>query len=265
VRKKFLFFFYLLISLFLIIGGNEARQKKAAFLSRNIFSPFIGSIENIKSLFEVKSQNRILSEQLALQTRKIVELENLIREINNARIKYETDETEKYYYVIADIVGYSGVYNDRNLILNKGVLSDILINSPVVSNQGVVGKVISTSLNYSIVLPLNNPSFKVSVMCKRSHLQGMLESDLYGNSNMNLIKLGSDIAVGDTIVTSNVSTFFPKGFPVGVVTKLKGSPDQVYMSARIRTFVDPASLDQAIILQYTKDLRYENELQFNKN
>jgi len=147
--------------------------------------------------------------------------------------------------------------------VNKGLLNDILVNSPVVSNKGVVGKVLTTSLNYSVILPLNNPLFKLSVMSKRSKLQGIMESDIYGNSYMNLIKLGSDIAVGDTIITSNVSTIFPKGYPVGIVTQLKESPDQVYMSAKLNSFVDPACIDQVIILHYIKDLKYEREFEIN--
>ena len=262
MRKQYLFFIYFALSLFLIIGGNEARQYKAKFISRNLFSPFIDSIHSIRSIFEVKKRNRLLSHQLAVQTKKIAELENLIDKINSTNIEYEA---ENYHYVLADVVGYAGIFHERNLILNKGVLSDVMIGAPVVSNRGVVGKVVTTSLNYSIILPLNNPSFKLSVMCKRSRLQGMLESDIFGNSYMNLIKLGSDIAIGDTIITSNISTIFPKGFPVGIVTRLRETPDQVYMSATLKNFVDPASLDQAIILQYAKDLRYESELQINRS
>lgn len=260
MKKKFIFFIYFIISLFLIIGGNEARQTKADFLSSTIFSPFINSIHSIRSLFEIKEKNVILTHQMAIQTRKIVELENKLEKFKNTKLNYDV---EHYYYEVADIVGYSGIFYERNLIVNRGVLSDILTDAPVVSYKGVVGKVISTSLNYSVILPLNDPAFKLSIMNKRSLLQGMMESDIYGNSYMNLIKLGSDIAIGDTVVTSNVSTIFPKGFPVGVVVRLQESPDQIYMSAKLKTFVDPASLDQVIILQYSKDLKYESELQLN--
>ena len=110
------------------------------------------------------------------------------------------------------------------------------INSPVISNVGIVGKIISNSINYSVILPLNHSAFKVGVMCKRSHLQGIMESDAFGNSYMNLIKLGSDIVVGDTIVTSNISTIFPKGYPVGTITRLREAPNQVYMYANLQTF-----------------------------
>ena len=80
---------------------------------------------------------------------------------------------------------------------------------------------------------------------------------------MTLIKQGSDINLGDTIVTSNISTIFPKGYPVGTVTKLIEAPDKVYMNAEISTFVNSACLDQVIIIFYEKDKKYESESQNN--
>jgi rod shape-determining protein MreC len=260
VRKNFLFFLYLILSLLLIAGGNEARNKKAVFLNKIAFFSFINSVEEINSLFKIKHENKLLSEKLAVQTNKVVALENLLDRIKNTDIQYEAEDFE---FVIADIIGFTGIFQERNLIINKGITDKIHINSPVISNTGIVGKIISNSLNYSIILPLNHSSFKVGVMCKRSHLQGIMKSDAYGNSFMNLIKLGSDIAVGDTIVTSNISTIFPKGYPVGIITKLREAPDQIYMYANLQTFIDPASLDQVIVLDYKKEINYESEIQDN--
>ena len=71
--------------------------------------------------------------------------------------------------------------------------------------------------------------------------------------------------LGDTIVTSNISTVFPKGFPVGIVTKLIEEPDKTHMSAQISTFTKPASLDQVIVLFCKKDTSYEQELDVDRS
>lgn len=262
MRKNFLFFIYFILSLFLIAGGIEARYKKADFLNKFPFFLFINSIEKINSLFDIKEKNILLTEQLALQTNIIIDLENHLDRIKSTSLQYET---EHFNFVIADIIGFTGVFQERNLIINKGIIDKVSINSPVISNIGIVGKIVSNSLNYSVILPLNHSNFKLGVMSKRSHLQGIMESDAYGNSFMNLIKLGSDIAVGDTIVTSNISRIFPRGFPVGVITILREAPDQVYMFANLQTFVDPASLDQVIVLDYNKEIDYESEIQSDRS
>lgn len=257
MRKNLSFFIYFILSIFLIAGGNSARISKADFLSKFVFFPFIYSINKINSLFDLKEKNEHLSNELAIKTQKIVDLECCLDRIKSSDVYYNT---ENYLFTIADVVGYTGIFQERNLVIDKGIKDKISINLPVVSNKGIVGKIVSNSLNFSVILPLNHPTFKLGVMCKRSHLQGIMESDSYGNSYMNLIKMGSDIALGDTIVTSNISTIFPRGYPVGVITRLKEAPDQVYMSANLKTFIDPSNLDQVIILDYHKEKDYESEI-----
>ncbi|MHA1703358.1 MAG: rod shape-determining protein MreC [Promethearchaeota archaeon] len=85
-------------------------------------------------------------------------------------------------------------------------------------------------------------------MLKRNKLQGLLESYVYVNIYMKLIKTGSDINLKDTIVTSNFSTIFSKGFPIGVVSILEETPDKVHIKAQIMSFIYPRSVDQVIIL-----------------
>ena len=260
MRKNIPFIIYLLLALSLFLGNNEQRIKKANFLSQTLYYPFISSINKIESLFKIKEQNIILSQQLAQHTIMITALENKLSEIRSTQIKYDTGDSD---FVLADIIGYEGSFIERNFIINKGKVNKIKIEYPVISNEGIVGKVISVSQNYSVVLPMNHSTFRLGIMLKRNHLQGMMESDIYGNSYMTLIKLGSDVILGDTIVTSNISTVFPKGYPVGVVTKLIEVPDKVYMNAKILSFANPGSLDQVIVLLYEKDKSYETELEEN--
>jgi len=242
------------------MGSNDDRLKKAQFLSKTIYFPLVNSIQKFNSLFDLKEKNQILSEKLSEHTIKITELENKLVEIENAKIYYDTGN---YSHLLADVIGFKGEFRDRCLILNKGKKNKIKLNYPVISNDGIVGKVISVSRNYSIVLPLDNSRFRLGVMSKRNHLQGIMKSDIIGNSYMTLIKPGSDIKVGDLIVTSQISSVFPKGFPVGKVTKLIENPTDVFMSAKIKIFTNPSELDQAVVLFYEKDESYEEELKNN--
>lgn len=260
MKREFHFVIYLVLSIILFIGSTEDRLVKAQFLSRTLYFPLINSIQKFNSLFDLKEKNEILSNLISEQTIKISELENKLSEIENLRIEYETGN---YEHLLADIIGFKGEFQERCLIVNKGKKNKLKLNYPVISNHGIVGKIISISHNYSVVLPLDNSRFKLGVMSKRKHLQGLLESDIYGNSYMRLIKPGSDIEVGDIIITSQISSVFPKGFPVGKVTKLIENQAEIYMSAKIQTFVNPSELDQAVILLYEKDESYEEELKNN--
>ncbi len=260
MRKHLSFFIYFLLAIILLFGNKDQRLSKANFLSSTIFLPFINTVNRIESLFEIDQQNKKLALELAKKTLEMGLLEDKIRNLQTTQINFDILNQE---YILGDIISYAGRFKDQNLIINKGRLDKVKKNYPVLSNDGIVGKIIEVSLNYSVVLPLNHHQFKLGVMVKRNRLQGLLASDIYGNTFMTMIKPGSDIKLGDEIITSNISSVFPKNYPVGKVVKLIESPDKLFMKAELSTYVDPAMMDQVIIQFFEKDKSYEQELNNN--
>ena len=260
MKRELHFVIYLVLAILLFIGSSENRLVKAQFLSNTIYFPLVNSIQKFNSLLDLKDKNISLTEKLSEHTIKITKLENELSEIENYKIDYNTGH---YDHLLADIVGLKGKFQERCLIINKGQNDNVKLNYPVISSDGIVGKVITVSHNYSIILPLDNSRFELGIMSKRKHLQGIMKSDIFGNSYMTLIKPGSDIKVGDIIVTSQISSVFPKGFPVGKVTKLIENQTDIFMSAKIEIFINPSELDQAVVLLYEKDESYEEELKNN--
>jgi len=88
-------------------------------------------------------------------------------------------------------------------------------------------------------------------MDRNTNVQGVLQSDLFGNVYMNMIKLGSQISIGDTVVTSNLSRLFPKGYPVGKISRIKESQDNLFLSAQIVPFTLVENLEHVFILKKT--------------
>ncbi len=66
---------------------------------------------------------------------------------------------------------------------------------------------------------------------------------------INSIPLDSDIAVGDTIVTSNLSRLFPKSYPVGTIKRIRESQDNLFISADINPFTLVENLEHIFILK----------------
>ena len=256
-RSNVTYIILLIVALTLFVGTSEQRNTKAQFLSRTIFLPFINSVRIIEDIFDTKEENERLQEDLAKEMIRNNSLQNELEKIKDAQIDYSGTE---YDHVLAGIVGYYGVFEERTLVIDKGSLDGIESGFPVITTSGVVGKISSTSANFSIVLPYTHSTFKLGVMSARNQLQGLLISDIYGFSYITHIKLGSDIAIGDTIVTSNISSIFPANFPIGKVSLIREHSNQINMLAKVEGFTDPASLNHVIILKYKSEKAYETEL-----
>lgn len=231
----------------MLIGSAESRGWRASLFGRTVFFPFTHSLQVIKSNQVLKTEIIKLRIQLAEYTLRNLALQNEIKEyLSSTAVSFETGGVD---FEIAEVVGYSGQFQQRNLIVNKGRVNGIKPDSPVVSAQGIIGKVISVSDTYCIVLPFSNPQFQIPVMDKSTGVQGILQSELGGLITMSMIKLGSQISVGDTIVTSNLSRIFPKGYPVGSISRIKESQDNLFISAELSPFTLVENLEHVFILK----------------
>ncbi len=235
------------IALILVIGSAESRSAKAQWFGRTVFFPYMHSLRAIESNKALKVEINRLQKDLATRTLENLSLQNELKLLKNTEsIGFETG-TENF--VVAEVIGYSGQFQQRNLIVNRGKGSKIRVNDPVISSGGIVGKVIGVSDTYSVVLPFSNPLFQLPVMNKTTGVQGILNADIGGTINMNMIKLGSAITVGDTIVTSNLSRLFPKAYPVGRISRIQESQDNLFISAEITPFTLVENLEHVFILK----------------
>ena len=185
MKKNIHFIILLVISFILIIGSNAQRLEKAAFLSKTLYFPFINSVKKIEEIRKIKQKNILLELELAAQTIKVNRLENLLEKFRELPVE---NEIENLDFKLADIIGYSGSFADRCFIVNKGKSNGIQQDNPVISANGIVGKIISVSHNFAIVMPIDHVNFKSAVMTKSGKLQGLLKADIYGDIFLTMIK-----------------------------------------------------------------------------
>ena len=260
-RDKVLWISYLIIGLILLIGTNEQRLYKANILSASVYYPLITSINQIDDVFKVRSRNRILEDKLAESILLTNRMEN---DLNAIKSILALTEPESYLsghpleFVASSVIAYRGSFANRILIIDKGYLDGIEMSYPVISEDGIVGKIINIFPKHSLVLPITSPQFKLGVINRSSSVQGLLEADISGSIYITMFQSGSHIAVGDTITTSSVSTVFPKGFPVGTVSRLLKTPQDVFLRAVVKPFTEVNNLEKVIVVFYKKDLPEES-------
>ena len=244
-KQNIIVFLTLFTSIFLFFGTESERRNRAVFLSRTLYIPLISSIQKFHSYKALKRKNEELLKENIDCGLEIAKYQKLLAIKTNNKKIYSTIKNK---FKIAEIIGITGVYTQRNLILNVGRLNGISVGMPIISIKGIVGKVISVSQNSSIGLPFNNEDFKLAVMDKSNGTQGLLEAEVTGINFMNYIKIGSQVSIGDTIVTSNLSQVFPQNLPVGKVKKIVNINSGMYYKAEIEPFINVENLEMVAIL-----------------
>jgi len=254
-KQNLIIIFSIFITIFLFFGTESDRINKGIFLSKNVYFPLISSIERIRSFNALKKENKKLLERNIDYELEIAKYQRLLLINTNKKKIYHKIKNR---FKIAEIIGITGVYTQRNLILNVGKMDGISPGMPIISINGIVGKVISVSQNSAIALPFNNKDFKLAIMDKSTGTQGLLEAQITGSNFMNYIKIGSQVSIGDTVVTSNLSQVFPKNLPVGKIKQIININSGMYYKAEIEPFVNVENLGMVAILAGGKNEEIRN-------
>jgi len=140
---------------------------------------------------------------------------------------------------------------NQSIILNQGKSQGILKDMPVVSDQGLVGRIISVSSSTAQVLLLTDFHSRVGVQSQESRDVGVLFGEIKKKLRIRYLDLNSTIKTGDTIITSGMGGIYPKGIPVGKVTMVGADDDGMHLYALVQPFVKFSKIEEVLCLART--------------
>lgn len=202
-----------------------------------------------RSWQDLRSENRTLRGEVerlrveSLQAREIREENSRLRRLLalKERLPIETLPGE----VIAREWGGWG----RSLTVNRGRRDGILRLTPVIVPDGLVGRVVSVRANATVIQLLNDPSSTVGAVVQRTRTQGVVEGEPASGLRFKfLAREGAGVQVGDLVVTSGLGGLFPKGLPVGRVSRVEDRAPGLFHYAGLAPAVDFARVEEVLLL-----------------
>jgi rod shape-determining protein MreC len=156
---------------------------------------------------------------------------------------------QQYIYRWAKVINNSVNKQLNYITLNKGSLQGIEPEMAVVTNAGIIGKILSVSRNYSTVISLLNKRLKVSAKVKKNNHFGPLSWDGKDYRKVKLYDIPShvDVAVGDTIVTSGYSVF-PEGKLIGTVSTVESKSGGNFHDISVDLSIDFKQISYAEVI-----------------
>ncbi len=134
--------------------------------------------------------------------------------------------------------------------IDAGTNQGVAVGMPVVLGKQLIGRVQQTDQNRSLVYTITRDGFHVSVMDQSENNLGITN----GTSSVLLTMMFSyaenQLHVGDTLVTSSISSVYPKGLIVGKVQNVKSSDGgELVQDLQINTGINPLKLDYVLVLK----------------
>ncbi|MBT6808117.1 MAG: rod shape-determining protein MreC, partial [Flavobacteriales bacterium] len=187
-------------SLFLYISNHKFQQSRFLSFTQEYTGAIYSYYSDINEYFDLKKGNNYLKQENA----KLLSI--LSKEENNPN-------PELFNYISATIIKNSIYKEDNYLLLNKGEKDGVRSNMGVVTENGVIGIISTTSKNYSKAISILNQTSSISILHLKSKQNGSLiwTGNDYRTAEINDIPNHADLLVGDTIVTNGFSSIFPEG------------------------------------------------------
>jgi len=252
MRNIFLFiqrFFNLL--LFLALEGlaiytlskyNKTHQAFFASVSNEVTGSISEKYNKIEYYFRLKKTNEQLAAENA-DLRKMLpsgfESPDTAKATIMDSLAKDTLGVRKYNFLVAKVVNNSVSQENNYITLHRGAKQGVKVDMGVIGPDGIVGKVILVSDNYSRVMSALNRKSRVSAMLQRGLYTGDLEWDGKdpGYLTLNKIPKSAKVQKGDTVLTSNVSErlSFPPGIMVGAVAEISTDPSSNFLTLKIKS------------------------------
>lgn len=185
--------------------------------------------------------------------------------IEQARLSQDADQARRLQALLAfkeqfisqtlaaQVIGSSGSEQSRVVNIDKGWHDGVRPDMAVITKDGIVGKVLQVSgarhleASVSQVLLINDQSSGVGAILEKSRLQGILRGTSSGEVTLEKVMSDESVPVGEQVLTSGGDSIFPKGLPVGTVSKVTTGSD-LFLNIRVRPAADLSRLEEVLIV-----------------
>jgi rod shape-determining protein MreC len=253
----------LLISSLAIISYGTSRVTEPGFLRRsaletvaplaNIINGSLNGIQDFWSRYiflvgledhnrKLLSENKILSEQL-----------NQYREgyYEGIRLRKLLDMRESLSYRTKAARVVDNNYNSlfKTLLIDKGSADGLAAGCPVVTAEGVVGRIMEASWHSSRVLLMIDGTSNIDAIIQRTRTQCILQGTGRRNTyNLKYIPHTVEVLPGDLLLSSGMATVFPKGLIIGRVVNVRPQKSELFQKIDVEPAVDFERLEEVLVL-----------------
>lgn len=249
-RYDYVVVFVVLVVLSLVLMSRTTYYQSSRIVawSNGVAGDWYRGVNSIGGYFGLKGENdRLAAENAALRARlaeSYISYSDSVFTVNDIVYK------QRYTYTEARVIKNSWSQQNNYIMINKGSSHGVEPDMAVISPEGIVGIVVSTSPNFATIMPVLHGDSRNSVKVRRTGVSGSLVWDGldYRYAQIVDITTAYQINEGDTIVTSGQANDFPEGIPVGYVQDAEPNQGTGFYKVRIQLATDFNKLDHVYII-----------------
>jgi rod shape-determining protein MreC len=251
--------------IFLVVGGIMALALGGYFSSAS--NVFTGSLVNVQAWFSsrymavqdfftsprdmasLRQRNAELEAEVAELQAQIIQLQQDVGEtqvlaalVDFVRVRPEND------YEAAAVIGRDPSPFLHYVIINRGSNEGILRGMPVVTHQGLIGRIDAVIADAARVQLITDPASSVNVRLQNAETEASLVGSVTGDLTLELIPQDINVQPGDLVLTSGLGGGYPPDLIIGQVINVRSRDFDLFQQATVQPVVDFNRLEIVLVI-----------------
>ena len=197
----------------------------------------------------LRQENTELKDENSQLKGQIIELQQRLSETNilSALVDFARANPDNRYQAAA-VIGYDPSPFLRYVIINRGSDDNLRRGMPVVTQQGLVGRISAVTAAAARVQLITDSASTVNVRLQPTNTQAVLLGSLTGELSVDMIPQDVSVQTGDLVVTSGLGGGYPPNILVGQVTGIRSREQDLFQRATLQSAVNFSQLEILLVI-----------------
>ncbi len=249
------FIFLIILSLLFKPSGETSFLKKLVFETVAPLEHIVNvSIHGINTIWHryiflvgLEEEDRKLRKRLALLAGQVNACKEAQLECERLKQLMGIRQMLDVPTLSARVVGRERSSLFKTVLINRGSLDGVTAGAPVLTHEGIVGRVTDVSWNVSTVLLLIDYNSNIDALVQDVRAQGILQGAGSMECVLKYVQRLEKVKAGDLVISSGLAGVFPKGLPLGTIMSIDREKAGLFQRIRVIPTVDVSKLEEVLV------------------
>jgi rod shape-determining protein MreC len=202
-----------------------------------------------QDMARLRQRNQELETEVSMLQRDIIQLQEQLSEasILSALVQFARQNPENRYQAAAVIARDPSPFL-QYVIINQGSDHGLRRGMPVVTQDGLVGRIAAVTAGAARVQLITDPASVVNVRLDPSHAPGVLRGKLTGEISLDMIPQNVTLDENELVLTSGLGGSYPANIFVGQLSGVRQRESDLFQSASVQPAVDFTELELVLVI-----------------